>query len=145
MEKQFSIALNSAELIKYAFYKEYHLPPALAHINLTQERILMTINSGMHLNMVSIARAIGLEKGPFSQSVDKLERLGYVKRERSTSDKRQIRLLLTADGMAICQQVAASMESHFAKKLNNLTAEELAELDTALASLKKIAHIIISK
>lgn len=86
MSKKILTELNNAELIKYAFFNDYHLPKELAVINLTQERILLTIKNSVNLSMVSIARIVGLEKGPFSQSIDKLESLGYVKRLRSETD-----------------------------------------------------------
>ena len=105
----------------------------------------MTIKNSVNLSMVSISRSIGLEKGPFSQSVDKLVDLGLVERVRSESDRRLIRLHLTDKGVDLANQVEESMEQHFALKRDLLTAEELDELFTALTSLNKIAQIIISK
>lgn len=143
--KKISTELNHADLIKYAFFKDYHLPKELSIINLTQERILMTIKNSVNLSMVSISRSIGLEKGPFSQSVDKLVDLGLVERVRSESDRRLIHLNLTDKGVDLANQVEESMEQHFALRRDLLTTEQLEELFTALASLNKIAQIIISK
>ena len=77
MERKIAVELNSVDLIKYALFKDYSLPEELAFLNLTQERILMTVKNSINVSMVSISRAIGLEKGPFSQTVDKLEKLNY--------------------------------------------------------------------
>lgn len=145
MGSKISVELNSAELIKYALFKDYHLPKDLANLNLTQERILMTIKNSLNLSMVAIARAVGLEKGPFSQTVDKLEALGLLKRIRSQSDKRLIHLQLTVAGTEMANKVEASMESHFSQQIALLTEAECEELFSALAALKKIAQLIISK
>ena len=72
MSKKIAIELNSVDLLKHVLYKDYTFPEVINHLNLTQERILMTVRNSDHLPMVTIARAIGLEKGPFSQTVDKL-------------------------------------------------------------------------
>jgi DNA-binding MarR family transcriptional regulator len=121
------------------------LPKELAFINLTQERILMTVKNSINLSMVSISRAIGLEKGPFSQSVDKLEKLELLERVRSTSDKRLVHLFLTKKGELLTQKVEESMESHFSENIKVLSKQELNDLYSSLDTLKQIAETLISK
>lgn len=145
LQKHITTELNHADLIKHAFFNDYQLPKELGIINLTQERILMTIKNSMSFTMVSIARTIGLEKGPFSQSVDKLEKLDLVEKVRSTTDKRKIQLKLTIKGEEFTAKVKQSMEDHFLIKLNTLSPEDLNELYKSLESLKKIANILLSK
>lgn len=145
MERKVSVELNSVDLIKYALFKDYSLPKELAFINLTQERILMTVKNSINLSMVSISRAIGLEKGPFSQSVDKLEKLELLERVRSTSDKRLVHLFLTKKGELLTQKVEESMESHFSENIKVLSKQELNDLYSSLDTLKQIAETLISK
>jgi DNA-binding MarR family transcriptional regulator len=145
MERKVSVELNSVDLIKYALFKDYSLPKELAFINLTQERILMTVKNSINLSMVSISRAIGLEKGPFSQSVDKLEKLELLERVRSTSDKRLVHLFLTKRGELLTQKVEESMESHFSENIKVLSKQELNDLYSSLDTLKQIAETLISK
>jgi DNA-binding MarR family transcriptional regulator len=142
MEKKVSIELNSVDLIKYALFKEYYLPKEFG-INLTQERILMTVKNSINLSMVSISRSIGLEKGPLSKSVDKLEELELIKRIRSSSDKRLVHLSLTSKGETLANEVEKTMESHFSARINVLTEEELNDFFNALSVLKKTANILI--
>jgi DNA-binding MarR family transcriptional regulator len=145
MERKISIELNSVELIKYALFKDYSLPDELAFLNLTQERILMTVKKSVNVSMISISRAIGLEKGPFSQTVDKLEKLGLLERVRSSSDKRVVRLFLTEKGVLITNKVEQSMEDHFSKNIKALSDKELKDLYDSLDTLKQIAETLISK
>ena len=145
MERKVAVELNSVDLIKYALFKDYSLPEELAFLNLTQERILMTVKNSVNVSMVSISRAIGLEKGPFSQTVDKLENLGLLERVRSSSDKRVVRLFLTKEGEILAKKVEDSMESHFSNKIKALSDKELKDLYDALDTLKQIAETLISK
>lgn len=145
MNKKVAIELNSVDLIKYALFRDYNLPSEFAFINLTQERILMNVKNSINLSMVSISRSIGLEKGPFSKSVDKLESLKLLRRVRSSSDKRFVHLSLTETGEALANAVEMSMESHFSKQIKSLSAKELNEFYGALETLKKTANILLSK
>lgn len=145
MSNKIALKLNSVDLLKYALYKEYALPADLSILNLTQERILMTIKNSINVSMVSISRSIGLEKGPFSQSVDKLEELNLVKRVRSINDKRQVYLELTDRGTEITNLVEDSMEQHFLQRVSVLSNLELDDLYTALNTLNKIANKLILK
>jgi DNA-binding MarR family transcriptional regulator len=144
MEKKVAIELNSVDLIKYALFRDYNLPKEFA-INLTQERILMNVKNSINLSMVSISRSIGLEKGPFSKSVDKLEELDLLKRVRSSSDKRLVHLSLTEKGKLLADEVENSMESHFSEKIKMLTEEELKLFFDSLNTLRETAKILISK
>ncbi|MBF0597966.1 MarR family winged helix-turn-helix transcriptional regulator [Faecalibacter rhinopitheci] len=145
MNNKIAIELNGLELIKYALFKDYFLPEELKMINLTQERILMTVKHSVNLSMVNISRAVGLEKGPFSQSVDKLEELGFIQRIRSVSDKRKIHLALTDEGNLFIDKVETSMDEHFQNRMKILTQEQVQEFYQALATINKLSNIIISQ
>lgn len=143
-EKKVTIELNSTDLIKYALFKDYQLPKEF-EINITQERILMNVKNSVNLSMVSISRAIGLEKGPFSKSVDKLEELNLLRRVRSAADKRLVHLYLTEKGEQLAMDVELSMENHFAGQIKKLNTHELKSFYDSLDTLKKTAEILLSK
>lgn len=145
MDKNISLELNSVDLLKYALFKDYSLPEDISVINLTQERILMNVKNSVNVSMVSISRAIGLEKSPFSQSVDKLENLGLLERVRSNADRRQIHLQLTTKGLALTQKVEDSMETHFSERIKILDPKELNSLYDALSTIHTIANKLISQ
>lgn len=143
--KKIAIALNSVDFLKHALFKDYVFPEELADLNLTQERILMTVRNSSQLPMVTIARAIGLEKGPFSQTVDKLVDLNLINRIKSTTDKRLVFLELTNKGEELTQIIEDCMEEHFSKKMSSLTKSELQDFFKALETLQKTANILTSK
>lgn len=143
MKRNISNELNNVNLIKYALYKDYHIPEDLSFINLTQERILMTVKDSVNVSMVSIARAIGLEKGPFSQTVDKLENLNLIERVRSIEDKRLVNLHLTEKGNLLVSRVQKSMDEHFDKAVENLSEQELDQFFDALETLKTTANKLL--
>lgn len=142
MKRKIGLGLNSLDLFKHALFKDYTFPASLQAINLTQERILMTIRRSASLPMVTIARAIGLEKGPFSQTVDKLESMGLVARVKSVADKRQVYLALTPQGLATAKEIEQSMEQHFASRLQALTEQQYQDLLLAFEVLQQTANQI---
>jgi len=145
MQRKIAIELNSIDLLKHILFKEYTLPLELSDLNLTQERILMTVRNSDQLPMITIARAIGLEKGPFSQTVSKLEELGLIVRVRSTTDRRLVFLKLTNEGESVTDIIEGSMDLHFKKKIDALSPEQVDDFFHALGTLKKTAQILISK
>src|ERR1035438_1304615 len=54
--------------------------------------------------LFDLARHMGVTASTMSLTVDRLERTGYVLRERSTVDRRRVDLLLTPAGMRIKRQ-----------------------------------------
>lgn len=145
MKKKLALELNAVDLLKYALFKGYALPADLAPINSTQERILMTVKYSLNQSMVAIARAIGLEKGPFSKSVDTLEALQLLQRKRDSTDRRLIHLELTESGQLLTQQIEDHIEAHFASRIKQLTAEELQAFYAALSTLEHTAKILIAQ
>jgi DNA-binding MarR family transcriptional regulator len=144
MEKSVSQALNSVDLIKYVLFKEYYMPKEFG-INLTQERILMKVKNSVNLSMVAISRSIGLEKGPFSKTIDRLEELDLVKRNRSFDDKRLIHLSLTPKGEKLANEIETKMETHFSEIIGKLSEDEQNDFFNALSILHKTANILINK
>lgn len=145
MNTPLALALNNVDLLKHALFKDYQFPVEINNINRTQERILMTVKYSHNLTMVTIARAIGIEKGPFSQSVDKLEEMELLYRHRSETDKRNIHLILTEKGKALTAVIEKSMEKHFEISMNKLDAQQKNDFFKALETLKQIAETISKK
>lgn len=145
MNTPLALALNNVDLLKHALYKDYQFPKEINTINRTQERILMTVKYSQALTMVTIARAIGMEKGPFSQSVDKLEELDLVYRNRSQTDKRNIHLKLTDKGEELTTIIEKSMEQHFEISMKKLDPIQKIEFFKALETLGRIANTINKK
>lgn len=143
MNRTISTEINSLNLLKYALYKDYYIPKDLSFLNLTQERILITVKSSPNLSMVSIAREIGLEKGPFSQTIDKLVKLELIERIQSPEDRRHNKLRLTKQGEGISDKILGAMEDHFDTIVQNLSENELNDLFDALNTIKSTAKLLL--
>jgi DNA-binding MarR family transcriptional regulator len=60
--------------------------------------ILYALNQNSRLTMAEIASKIGKDKSTVTALVDKLVRLGYVRKERATEDSRVVYVILTEKG-----------------------------------------------
>ncbi len=145
MDRKKTLEIESLHMIEYVLYQGFDFSEKSGNLNLTQERILMTVNHSENESMASIARKIGLEQGPFSQTVDKLVKLDYLVRVRSKIDRRLVHLHLSEKGKVYANKVQESMEQHFDKVLGVLTEEELDEFSKALDIIKETAERLLEK
>ena len=73
-------------------------------LSLNQAGILDHLDGVEPINLRSLARHMGVTASTMSLNVDRLERAGYVCRERDRGDARQIELRLTGAGTRLKQQ-----------------------------------------
>jgi DNA-binding MarR family transcriptional regulator len=69
-----------------------------------QASILDHLDDVEPTSLLELARHMGVTPSTMSLTVDRLERSGYVKRERSTEDRRRVDLRLTPAGVRIKRQ-----------------------------------------
>src|SRR5262245_46462929 len=67
-------------------------------ISFAQMRVLWAIDGLPGEPLKAIARQLGISNPTATELVDRLEKEGYVRRERSTSDRRQVVLTLKTRG-----------------------------------------------
>ncbi len=102
--------LNSMNYILYVLFKGYSLPEELSYLNLTQERILITVREHKNTSMHEIARFIGIERGTFSQVINKLEKLKLIERKRLDNDRRTVHLRLSSKGKEVTDKIQKHMQ-----------------------------------
>jgi len=66
-----------------------------------QVKLLHLIYTHRDITQVDIARMLRLDKGTVTRSIKKLERAGYIQRQRLKSDNRVYRLVVTEKGLKI--------------------------------------------
>ncbi|KRP67838.1 MarR family transcriptional regulator [Pseudomonas fluorescens] len=82
-----------------------------------------------------LCRHLSLDSGSMTRMLDRLEQKGLLSRKRSELDRRQVQLVLTADG----QRLADMLPHIGAQALNQLAGVlETGELETLERILKKI-------
>jgi DNA-binding MarR family transcriptional regulator len=68
-------------------------------ISFTQWLVLTWLNAHEgHISATHLSNQIGHDMGALTRVIDELERRGYVKRERSRSDRRAVEIAITAPG-----------------------------------------------
>ena len=100
------------------------------------EILMQLINKGT-ITKTEIAEKIGRDRSTVTTLVDKLEKLGYVSQERSTTDNRYIHLSLTQKGKdfeGIFWNISRNL---FEKEYNGIPEEERALFLTVLDKIYK--------
>ena len=102
-------------------------------------------------NILRILRGIGRDGLPCSQIaermvtrepditrlVDRLESAGWVKRDRSTKDRRVVTVTLTTSGKKVVNKIDKPMEELHREILGHLTKKEMVELNRLLVKARQ--------
>ncbi|WP_181421056.1 MarR family winged helix-turn-helix transcriptional regulator [Curtobacterium sp. MCSS17_011] len=89
-----------------------------------QEFVLMELWREAPLSQADLTRRLSVEPPTTAKALARLEKLGLVSRERSTTDRRVVLVSLTAAGRALEEPVAAVWDSLEAQTTAGLTATE---------------------
>ena len=86
-----------------------------------------------------VAKNVNLSNATITGIVDRLEKRGLAKRNRSGRDRRQVYVQVTAEGLAMLEKVPSPLQEKFLEQLEGL---DLAERQMMLDSLEKIARMM---
>ncbi|PIE37533.1 MAG: MarR family transcriptional regulator [Gammaproteobacteria bacterium] len=104
--------------------------------------LLSTVQANPKLTIRQASQEVSLSQGTVTTILDKLQKKGLVKRQRSEADKRKIHLLLTSEGEALLQSTPELLQSSFR---DSFTALEEWEQLQILASLKRLSALMGAK
>ncbi|MGW2383842.1 MarR family winged helix-turn-helix transcriptional regulator [Streptomyces sp. NPDC001658] len=106
-----------------------------------QELVMMQLWDRGRMRQTDLARHVGADAATMTRTIQRLERAGYVRRERSTSDKRSVLVEPTAASLALRQQVEelwSRLEDYVTGGLTEVERSEtlsvLERLETNLAA-----------
>lgn len=104
-------------------------------INLTQYRVLHTLNQVDSMSASELARCLEHDGGALTRMVDGLQEKGYVERRPHATDRRAIELVLTAAGRALW-----AATHHFTQQFNEdvLGVLSPAEQEQLFALMRRI-------
>lgn len=77
----------------------------------------------------------GIEPGPMSRLLDRLEAKGIVRRVRDSKDRRQVNVTLTDKGAALYPQINAGIHKVYGHLLNGFSEQEALNLKHALEKI----------
>jgi DNA-binding MarR family transcriptional regulator len=108
------------------------------NISIPQFRTLRFIQRNPDSSLSSLAEHLGLTLPSVSKLVDGLVKQKLVTRKTSTTDRRQLTLMLTPSGTSIVDSAIASARSNLAKKLEHLSTDELELISQTMQLLHPI-------
>jgi DNA-binding MarR family transcriptional regulator len=101
---------------------------------------LQTIHEDGPMTVTALAKLVHLSGSTVVGIIDRLEQKGWVLRERSRTDRRQILIHATDEGSELLQSVPSPLQDRLARGLAELTEKEQHALAAAIERLSLI-HI----
>lgn len=131
LENQLCFAIYAASHAFTKFYK-----PLLAELDVTypQYLVLLFLWERPEARVTDICSALGLDTGTLSPLLKRLEKTGYIRRERSIDDERQVVVRITALGQSR-KPVAESILAEIGKAVG-CTRDEAEMMRDSLKSLR---------
>ena len=99
--------------------------------------ILSSLKSDERRTQLDLARAVGIEGPTLTRHLDGLEENGIVRRVRDASDRRAVRVELTAEGERLFQTLRQAVIAFNRDLTAGLTATELERVRKTLARLEQ--------
>jgi DNA-binding MarR family transcriptional regulator len=106
-------------------------------LTMAQFDILAQVGSAHGITQQELADRLLVTKGNISQLLDRMEKLGLLRRSQ---EKRSNNLSLTAKGQELYARVVPSQEDLVAKQFSALSSTEVANL---LQLLRKLDHALV--
>ena len=130
LESQVCFALSVAARSVIAAYRPVLEPVGLTH---PQYLVMLALWENEPLSVRRLADLLALESATVSPLLKRLEALGYVARERSSSDERVVEVRLTDAGREL-RAYAETIPATMMQRLG-MSPEELRALHSAMGSL----------
>lgn len=99
---------------------------------------LNAINRAGELNPGQLARTISLSPPTVTGILDRLERRGLIKRERTARDKRQVVVRLTNEGRHLLENSPPPMQERFTRRLTELTVARQRQIARSLDQVVRL-------
>lgn len=120
--------------IYYQLYPTHEV--AISHQSV---RILQMIQKEDDVTVRDIAELLNISQNTASEHIKKLERSGWVKKERAIEDKRKVHLYLTVEGFHILKKNTELDDEKLQHALNKLSGEEQESILQAFRLLSEVA------
>ena len=106
-----------------------------ADVTFPQWVVLMGVRDGIANTCGEIARHLDYDTGATTRLVDHLEERGYLRRHRSTSDRRVVHLEVTPAGKALAKSAMPHLINFWNKVLEGFSQDEASQLISLLTRL----------
>ncbi|MGE7691352.1 MarR family winged helix-turn-helix transcriptional regulator [Lysinibacillus sp. NPDC097214] len=102
-------------------------------------RILQMIQKEDEVTVRDIAGLLNISQNTASEHIKKLERNGWVKKERALDDQRKVHIHLTADGLHVLKKNTELDDKKLQHALNQLSEEDQQMILQAFRLLSEVA------
>lgn len=96
---------------------------------------MATLRESPGLKVTELAQALSIHASTASNLLDKVEKAGFIRRERSSKDQRVVRLYLTPAGEAALESAPRPLTGLLTDALSRLPTDKLDRLNADLATL----------
>ena len=127
--EQFGYLISQARNALFAALDQEMLP-----LDLTASQFVVVISAiRNHARTVNeFCQLAGIEPGPMSRLLDRLEAKGIVRRVRNVEDRRQVNVVLTDKGAALCPQINVALHKIYGQLLDGFSEQEAQAFKHAL-------------
>ena len=107
-------------------------------LGLAQLRVLSELHRHGSLHVGELAEVLQVRLPTMTQSLDRLEEQGWVRRCAGTADRRNVAVALTEDGAAVYAAAHAEVIARLGERLAKLNDEDRAALAAALPVVERL-------
>jgi DNA-binding MarR family transcriptional regulator len=109
----------------------------IAHLDITtpQWAVLKEIARGEGETASALCRGSGCDTGSMTRMLDRLEEKGLIRRERSATDRRVVRLAATETGAALLPQILPQVVNALNTAVTDFSQDELDQLKKLLSRM----------
>lgn len=101
-----------------------------------QKELLLLIYLSCSRNLSSLSRCLNINLPNCSREVKKLTEAGYIRKERSTTDRRETQLLLTDRGLHYTEDWLNNIKTLFFNSRSEFTEEKISQIISAIDLLE---------
>lgn len=130
-----SEALRQFRVIFGAVRQHYQDVEKACGISGAQIWAMAALRDAPGMKVSELAHALSIHASTASNLLDKVEKAGFIRRERNSVDQRVVRLYLTPEGDRALQSAPRPLTGILTDALARLPADTLARLNTDLAAL----------
>ncbi len=108
-------------------------------VTVTQFRVLVVLEGSPDLTVLALARRLSVTPSTAARTVDRLLAAELVTREENPSDRREVRVNLSAKGRALVARVTSRRRAELTKIVRRMPAAQRADLVAALSAFSDAA------
>jgi len=111
----------------------------IAGLTAPQLLILQLLRQHTELTVGEVAQRVSLSQATVTTIIDRLEKRGFVKRERGSADKRKVYVYLTAEADSVLLNAPKPLQESFVQQFQDLHDWEQTMI---LSSLERVAYMM---